>query len=77
MKKSKWETLAEIDRRFGRRSAELHAARVAHDSGRTDTRASVATHSTAPENSAPSLWLGVALFAIAAACAVAFSVVAQ
>lgn len=31
MGKSKWESLVEIDRRFGRRSAELRAARTPHE----------------------------------------------
>lgn len=68
MSKSKWEALAEMDRRFSRRSAELRAARAAHEAMAPET---------APEIAPLSAWWGVALIILAAACAGAFAVVAQ
>lgn len=72
IRRSKWEHLAEIDRRFGRRRAELHAATEAHAN-------TAQPQLIAPDvaQAAPSLWWGVALAAVAVACAIAFSIVAQ
>lgn len=81
-RRSKWESLAEIDRRFGRRSAELREAREAQIAHATEPApipqdVDVVTGTTAPEDAPLSAWWGVALAAVAAACALAFSIVAQ
>ena len=99
-RKSKWESLNQIDARFGRRSAELREAREAHEGlnssamndandawgpppgiigtdGMRIPEVDVVTGATAPEGEPISAWWGVALAAVAAACALAFSIVAQ
>jgi hypothetical protein len=78
-KKTKWESLNEIDARFGRRSAELRAARAAHEAMAAPRapELEVVTGTTAPESPPLSAWWGVALATLAAVCALAFAIVAQ
>ena len=74
MGKSKWESLVEIDRRFGRRSAELRAARTAQEAA---VDVDMVAPPIAPIPAPPSAWWGVALVALAILCAVAFSLCGQ